>query len=251
MTQRTSRRRSAAVIAVLALVTAVAGAPSAGATTLLNEQFSSFPLSVPWLDGTVHGNWDVQYTGYGLTTIALDGSNALSQIPLASLLPGETHAGFVTSVGTYGDIDLRLSLRTVAQLRILAPNPWEVAWVVWNHQSDGHFTYLVLKPNGWELGKVDDTRAVASGPACVWPSYQNCRYPGAQRYLATGSSPKFPIGPWYAVRVRQVGATVTAWVGGVRLVRFTDTENPYTGGSIGLYTEDAAVHFDSVVVATP
>ena len=75
----------------------------------------------------------------------------------------------------------------------LAPN-WEVAWVFWNYLRPEQSYYFVPKPAGWERGKSDDTKADPNGPECDLPSYTNCLYPGAQRYLATGSSPSFAVG---------------------------------------------------------
>jgi hypothetical protein len=122
-------------------------------------------------------------------------------------------------------------MRTVEQLRAVDPNPWEVAWFVWSFKDSVHFYYMALKPNGWELGKAD-------------PSY-----PGAQRFLATGSS-RFPIGVWHNLRVRQVGNVATIWANGERLIRYQDVERPYLKGRIGLYNEDASVQFRRVVVST-
>jgi hypothetical protein len=110
------------------------------------------------------------------------------------------------------------NILTRHQLRTPVPNPWEVAWVLWHYTDDTHFYYLALKPNGWELGKED--------PA----------YPGAQRYLATGSDRKFPIGSWYSTTIVQRGAVIT----------FTDGQRPYRSGHAGLYNEDADVRFDRI-----
>jgi hypothetical protein len=144
---------------------------------------------------------------------------------MASRRPDETHAALVRTRQVYGDVDFTVELRTDAQLRLNSPpNPWEVGWVLWNYNDNTHFYYVILKPNGWELGKED--------PA----------YPGAQRFLVTGED-AFPIGRTYAVRVRQVGNQMTVWVDGVRLVTFTDTERPYTSGAVALYTEDATASF--------
>ena len=79
-----------------------------------------------------------------------------------------------TTVSEFTDIDMTTTLGTVRQVRNGPANPWEVAWLLWHYTDDQHFYSIVLKPNGWELGKED--------PA----------YPGAQRFLATGApSPRF------------------------------------------------------------
>ncbi|HVM08553.1 MAG TPA: family 16 glycoside hydrolase [Acidimicrobiales bacterium] len=214
--------------------------------TAFVETFAGLPPL--WSDGATVGRWLVQYTGYGRVGAAtVDGVPALVTRPKASTSPGETHAAMVTTLERFGDIDLTVRTKTSRQLRTgSAPNPWEVGWVVWAHERDERFYYFILKPNGWELGKADDTRIDPAGPQCTWPEYRNCKYPGAQRFLATGSSPTFPVGAWHDLRVRQVGSTITVWGNGRQLTSFTDTVNPYLSGAVGLYNEDAEAAFASL-----
>ena len=132
-----------------------------------------------------------------------------------------------------GPLTLTVDMRTDAQLRTgSAPNAWEVAWIAWNYADNTHFYYFTLKPNGWELGKAD--------PA----------YPGAQRFLATGSSPVFPIGTTHAVKIVQSDNVIKAYADGALLATFTDVERPYLSGRIGLYNEDSRVRFTKVAVNT-
>src|SRR4051794_8419744 len=209
--------------------TAPAGAPS----VLFDDGFEGAVPVVPWLDDSRVGGWTSIYNGYGLNNVEVDGTKVLSESPLVSTRAGDTHASLVVTSNAYGDFDATVRMKTVSQLRIgSAPNPWEVGWVLWHHSDDEHFYSFVPKPNGWELGKED--------PA----------YPGAQRYLATGSSPTFPIGRWYTVRIRQVGSTMTVWVDGVQIVTATDTQRPYASGAFGLYNEDSHVRFDDVHIST-
>lgn len=210
-----------------------APAPSPGGD-LFADDFEASPLDTPWLDDANVGGWTSVYNGYGLNTVALDGSRVLSEAPQVSTRKSETHAGLVVTSNAVADFDATVRMKTVQQLRVgSAPNPWEVGWVLWHHTDDTHFYSFVPKPNGWELGKED--------PA----------YPGAQRYLATASTPTFPVGQWYTVRIREVGATITVWVNGAQIVTFTDTERPYASGHLGLYNEDSHVHFDDVAVKAP
>ena len=44
----------------------------------------------------------------------------------------------------------------------------------------------------------------------------------------------------------QSGSTFTVWADGVALTTFSDAQRPYLSGVIGLYSEDAVVHFDDV-----
>ncbi|MGJ0502430.1 MAG: hypothetical protein ACR65X_01560 [Methylocystis sp.] len=190
-------------------------------------------------------NWKSVYHGFGLNSVAsqFDG-RSLSIRPKESISANETHAGLINGPHPSWPVDLRgnftieAALHTEQQLRRQpAPNPWEVAWLLWDYADNTHFYYLIPKPNGWELGKAD--------PA----------YPGAQRFLASGHQPTFPIGHRYVVKIVQSASpsatTLTAYVDGVLLTTFTDRERPYASGLVGFYSEDAAVYFHSVVVTMP
>ncbi|GAA2718489.1 hypothetical protein GCM10010439_01550 [Actinocorallia aurantiaca] len=179
-----------------------------------------------WTDGTVHGPWRSVFDGHGLNGIR-DG--VISMRPMPPTRPDETHAGLIVSAASHTGLDFRLETRTTEALRKPRGNPWEVSWVVWAYTDPEHFYYLALKPNGWELGKRD--------PA----------YPGGQRFLATGHR-AFPLGEWYSVKIEQRDATLKVHAEGDELTAFTDRERPYPSGSVGMYTEDAAVEFRDIEI---
>jgi hypothetical protein len=228
---------AACAVLLLAVLTACAQLPTDGKRLegiLLTEDFETLTPGEQWRDGERYGQWQVDYAGYGTTTIFAEGGrHQLSMSPRVAKDAGTTHGGLVTTLAQFEDIDVTVQLRTERQLRPEAPNPWEVAWLLWHYTDDHHFYSVVLKPNGWELGKED--------PA----------YPGSQRYLATGSTPSFPIGVLHTVRVRHAGNEISVWANGKLLTTYRDTERPYRTGRIGLYTEDAHVYFESVVVRRP
>ena len=211
---------------VATLTMSAQGAYGAG----LSDGFEGYAVGQAWQDGTSHGPWVAEFDGYGTTSVERDGSNVLSLSPAASRSQSETHAALVRTAQRFGDLDVTVRLRTVTQLRTGTPNPWEVGWVLWHYGDNTHFYYVALKPNGWELGKED--------PA----------YPGAQRFLQADSSPTFAVGSWHNIGIHQSGATMTISADGATLGSFTDGERPYLGGSVGLYSEDARVHVDSVSV---
>jgi hypothetical protein len=123
---------------------------------------------------------------------------------------------------------------TTKQLRTPAPNPWEVAWVVWNYTDNNHLYYFVLKTNGWEVGKRD-------------PRYYVAGVNDGQKIIATGESITATIGRWYEFRVEVNGADADIYVDGVLVTRFKDTDTgPLLGGRVGLYCEDAAVKFNNI-----
>jgi hypothetical protein len=233
---RTVRRTSAGSASNPLPATSQPQPGSASSPNGITEDFSALPQGLNWTEGSTHGQWVSVFGGFGQTGIESDGAhgNVLSLSPAPSAAPSETHAALVRSAATFADLDLTVDVRTLQQLRSgSSPNPWETAWVLWHYGDNTHFYYFIPKPNGWELGKED--------PA----------YPGAQRFLAAGSAPSFAPGPWNTVRVRQVGNTITVWVDGNQVVSFTDSERPYGSGALGLYTEDAHVHFDNVRLQAP
>lgn len=224
-----SARRN--VVVGLFLSLAVFAATSARAATHLDENWEH--LSGTWADDTNHGSWTSVYNGYGKNGIVtMNGNKVFREAPRASRAPEETHASLLVSRASFDDMSMAINMQTAKQLRTPAPNPWEVAWAVWHYTDDTHFYYAILKPNGWEIGKED-------------PSY-----PDAQRFLATGSSPTFPVGRWYYVRVVQRGATFDVYAGSTKLASVTDDERPYLSGRAGLYNEDADVRFDRLVVSS-
>jgi hypothetical protein len=216
------------------LIAGVLVAAAAGAAAFTDD-FSGMPAGSCIADGSSIGDWTFVYNGYGCTAfVDANGSRALMEQPRAATSPEETHASLVLGLSTTGDVTIDVTTGTTRQLRTgSAPNPWEVGWVLWQFVDTTHFYYFIPKPNGWELGKADPL------------------YPGAQRFLSTGSSPTFPIGSWYRVRIVQSGSTIQVSVNDRTITTFTDAERPYTSGRIGLYSEDAEALFDDVSIVTP
>ena len=204
---------------------------SSAGSVLLHDNIEAYrPAS--WADSTRHGKWRAVFDGYGRVGVARADSKVLTLAPKASDRASETHAALAATNESFGDFDMKMRMKTVKQLREGRPNPWEVAWGLWHYQDNTHFYYLILKPNGWELGKAD--------PA----------YGGAQRFLATGSK-RFPIKRWHSIRVRQVGRTMKVWANGEFLTKFTDGERPYKRGKVAVYNEDAKTYFDEVLIRKP
>ena len=180
--------------------------------------------------------WTTVHHGYGKVSCTR-GTVRLS--PKTSTSSDETHAALATVDGVNIEENatqtISATMRTDTQLRTGDdPNPWEVAWFLWNYTDDQHFYAVVLKPNGWEISKED--------PA----------YPGAQRFLASGDSPTFPIGSAFDIPVTITTAedavTMTVSVGGAELATVTDRESPYPSGAVAAYTEDATITVGPVAV---
>lgn len=77
-----------------------------------------------------------------------------------------------------------------------------------------------------------------------------------QVFLATGSSPTVST-TFKTVTIRQSGTVVDVWVGGVQIDlngslggKSLSDSRLFTQGMVGLYTEDAKVQFDDVLVSS-
>lgn len=176
-------------------------------------------------DGDAWGPWQVVFAGYGdVTATGTGASSRLRLAPAVATSPSETHAALVVSLATSEDVRLRARVALDDQLRQNSPaNPWETGWLVTRYQDPEHFYYFALKTNGWELGKRDPD------------------YPGGQRFLATGSTPRTSVGSSKTAVLQAVGRKLTVKIDGTTVATFTDTERPYTVGSVGFYCEDAVV----------
>lgn len=224
------------------------------------REFFDYPAAA-WPQSTTQGGgrYSVLWDGGGAVQITSDHTLQLesSSNPVADGW-GDTASSLVVSTNSVGDFDETVRLKTIAQLRNEAvpagsrgaPYPWEVAWFAWHFVTSGAdtaFYYVALKPNGFEMGKVDQRLRDGGG---------NFLLPGGQRFLwTTGTA--YPIGVWYGLRVRQVGAVIDIWVDGQHIITFTDGpgsggspawgtagETVLTNGAWGYYHEDARVAFD-------
>ncbi|MGZ3575722.1 MAG: family 16 glycoside hydrolase [Vulcanimicrobiaceae bacterium] len=183
----------------------------------------------------MRGSWVAKRDGSGKTRIVSNApiSNALQLDPKQSTDASQTHSALVISSANFDDIDATIDLQTVKQLRSgSSPYPCETGWILWHYTDDNHFYYFAPKTNGWELGKEDPSA------------------PTARRYLATGTSPAFPVGTLQKIRIVQNGNAITVYDNGLKIVSVTDAKSPYTSGRFGLYCEDSEADFGSLKLTT-
>lgn len=228
--------RSVAALAA----TLIALMPPAANSATVYYHFGNEDVGSSYAEGQAFGPWVDVFNGYGHQAIVVDsyGHRLLQQRPQASASSAETHASLTTTVSSFTPRKVVAEFITVSQLRTPNPNPWEVGWLLWNYGDTTHFYYVALKPNGWEVGKADPG------------------YPGNQRFIASGSNFTFPVGHWQHIEVTQGDTngyptfTVQVNVNGSlqTLTTFTDWERPYASGRVGLYNEDALVHWGSVTI---
>ncbi len=179
---------------------------------------------IPW--GTMM--WD----GYGSVTW----DETLKQLymsPKVSTKKAETHSALVVSNASYKQpFQLSYTMKTTKQLRENdEPNAWEVGWTVFGYKDDGKFKYLILKPNGLELGE----------------SLLN----DLQEFLYTSDATQFPINTDYNVVMKVENNVITFSVNGKQYAPYTmfgtgAKDNLTADGKIGFYTEDAAVQVSNI-----
>lgn len=208
--------------------------PKGKTTSLLIENFSrNSAKGIVLKDGDVFRKWRVIYSGSlsGISSPYIrNGFFILNPEPVAD--PLSTNAALIVSQASFSGTNLKVesSWTTTAQTRVNSPpNPWEVGWLVWDYLDPEHFTYLVLKPNGWEIGRRD--------PA----------YPGGQRFIATGETLLTPVGQARTAVVKRTGTNSHIIVDGVPLATFQVQEGE-TSGAVGMYVEDGTVQFDWIRV---
>ena len=198
---------------------------------LLYDDFSSHKLHSTYSDQETFGDWKVAHAGYGKVEIIDNGggNQALQLGPMVRSGETDTSSSMVVSTVQTGDtFTYSGTIATPEQLRQNAPpHAWETAWLVWNYTDNDHYYYFVPRANGWELGKRD-------------PAYK-----GGQRFMATGSE-SWPLAEAKDFVISKHGNTVEISINGKVITTFTDDERPYTGGSIGLYTEDARIIADDI-----
>jgi hypothetical protein len=205
---------AAALAAVLVTTADAASDTRGGSAKTLVDRFAG-----PSLDRDRWRYWwgDVRVTRAGVV-LASPSPTRLDQ----------TRSALITSHRTWRNFAFDFTTTPLRQLRLNDPgNTWETSWVMFRFRDLANYYYFIVKPNGWELGKKHGS--------------------DAQIFLATGESPRLPIGATANVRLVARGARIQAWIDGVRVLDYVDP-NPLAGGSVGLYQEDAKVRFSSVRV---
>ena len=201
-------------------------------------------------DGQVspNGKWKSLFTGFGTTKIAQEGSSNkyIYLEPMSSTSPQETHGSAVATTSSYKNFELSLDVKTIKQLRQNSPpNNWETAFLLWNSIDQFHTYGFTLKIHGFQVEKKDN----------------NNQDDSAEIFLVTQNSPSVKLDTWQKWQITVTGTEtgtprIQIWIDGVKIVDYLDnqlgilrnSEIMKQGGPIVLYTEDAAVGFDNVVI---
>ena len=194
-----------------------------GRDILMSQEWSEARSGSDRLRGWSTLDWTVAYDGYG--EVGVENSSA-SLKPLSSERPIESHAALALAGGSnWRDYTFAARMNLQEQLRQNSPpNEWEAGWLLFRYQSEARSYYLIHKTNGIELGKLVPPRGEG------------------QIFLVTKPIPKAVPGRWYDYRIEVRGANIKVYVNNKLQINYTDP-NPILRGGVGLYTEDAHVHY--------
>jgi hypothetical protein len=175
-------------------------------------------------------DWTTLYTGYG--SVKWD-NTGVTFAPMQSTEHGETHACMILKNNTsLKDFSVKFKAKTTKQLRLGSiPNAWECFWFSFNYVStpDGkkRSNYLVLKPNGIEVGTMGGEID--------------------QVFLFTASSPKLVIGEFNNYELRKLDKNLILIIDGQVVLNKTFDNLYDQAGTFGLYSEDAECVVESVI----
>ena len=204
-----------------------------GAPTAITDDFDAGAYSLS--AGAVSPNglwygWSAGGGSFGVRQNA-DGNNVFFEKPASSATLSQTHSALAMTTHQYKDFRMSIDVKTDRQLRVNdSPNPWEGAWIFWRWSDNTHFYYFNLQPIGAELGKYDGG--------------QN---PASQQIIMTSSTPVSVQGQWAHWDITVQDNHITVAVDGATVFDFNNASS-FDTGTIGLYTEDAEVGFDNVVI---
>ncbi|GAI18004.1 unnamed protein product, partial [marine sediment metagenome] len=117
-----------------------------------------------------------------------NGEVSLSTPPTTSI--NETSSALLASRKRASDFSFEVTLRTLEQLRQgNNPNNWEVGWIFFRYTDPANFYWVLLKTNGYELGKKQGSYDQS------YDTYGN------QIFLVNTDEPDFPINQNYRIKV--------------------------------------------------
>ena len=194
-----------------------------GRNLVISQEWSEEWSGSDRLRGWSNHDWTVAYDGYG--EVDVENSSA-SLRPMTSERPIESHAALALAGGPdWRDYTFAARMNLQQQLRQNSPpNEWETGWLLFRYMGEARSYYLIHKTNGIELGKLVPPRGEG------------------QIFLVTKPRPRAVPGRWYDYRIEVRGANIKVYIDDKLQIDYTDP-NPILRGGVGLYTEDAHVHF--------
>lgn len=210
-----------------------AGRPFGKLAERINVTFSEYRGTDSLDDGQRLGPWQVVFDGVSFGPGVRFSAAGLRLKPDVARTPDQTSSAMVVSRMRFGQgaLHVTASWTTGAPTRRGTPNPWEVGWLVWDYVDNDHFTYLILKPTGWEVGRRSPTEV------------------GGQRFIADGADPATPRGQVRTVSIDRLRDQTTIRVDGAVLIAYSLPASE-RHGAVGMYSEDSTVDWIRIFVAT-
>lgn len=185
-----------------------------------------------------NGKWENVYSGYGSTGVQKSGSKSVFYLsPKAVTSADQTEAALVKSAGTYCNYSVEFDINTVKQLRQGSPaNTWEAGWFIFRYTDTFHYYWFTIRADGIELGKKDCDSCNDSF--------------GGQQFLVTKDLPLLQLNKWQHWKIQAIDNHIKIWVNNKLVIDFVDKgmSSKLSSGNIAMYSEDAHVQYDSMVL---
>ena len=224
-----------------------------------------------------NGEWKLIYDGYGEVFtgpipkgIGTRTGNCMHLRPQKN--DRATSACLLMSTAKFKNFDLTLYMNTLQQLKT-NPENWEVGWIMFrynagplpNGQRDKHHHYQThVNKNGIvEIGKKD-FELIPNGLKTPDGVRHENTPQEQQQFLTTKNKIDFKLKQWYKIRLKMEDFNIRLWIDDKQIYDITDDgsigsdrwnrplgykpSSYMTEGSVALYTEDAYVLFDNIVV---
>jgi hypothetical protein len=187
-----------------------------------------------------NGKWENVYSGYGSTGVQKSGSkNVFYLSPKVVTSADQTEAALVKSKGTFCNYSVEFDINTVKQLRQGSPpNTWEAGWHIFRYTDTFHYYWFLVRTDGIELGKKDCDTCTDS-------------FVG-QQFLVTKDLPLLKTNKWQHWKIEAIDNHIKVWVNNKLVIDYIDkTMSPkLASGNIAMYSEDAHVQYDNMVLTS-
>lgn len=185
-----------------------------------------------------NGKWKNVYSGYGSTGVQKSGiKNVFYLSPKVVTSADETEAALVRSAGTYCNYTVEFDVNTVKQTRQGSPaNTWEAGWFIFRYTDTFHYYWFLIRSDGIELGKKDCDTCDDSF--------------GGQQFLVTKDLPLLKLNKWQHWKIQAIDNHIKIWVDNKLVIDHIDKtmSSKLASGNIAMYSEDALVQYDNVLL---
>lgn len=165
--------------------------------------------------------------------------------------PSATHAPLtVLGLNEWRNYSISVKMKTLDQLRPSNPNSWEVGWIFFRYKDPMNFYYFIHKPVTPQNGPIEIGKVI-NGQQTILPIYWI--YGVDVPPINISEQAAFRI---YKINIMDMGNTgkcalktsIQVYIDGIMVVDDC-FDSKIQAGKVGLYDEDARVHFDDLSIA--